>query len=530
MPKQEFQKLKLKKFPQVQDHETSEAKYWKTFTITAEEKLQSSPNCIHFAPNQSDTYLVTSSSKVNLYDSKTDKVQRGYSRFQDDAFSGKFRKDGKLIVAGDKNGYVKVFDVQTKAMLRQLKRHSAAVRTTCWASDGLHMLSGSDDKTVKRWDLASGETTWSSKDVHKDYVRCLDSHPTSGDVFVSGGYDHSINMWDSRTEGGPVINIDVGEPIEHCLFSPNGTMLYTASGNEVKVWDLLSGGSLMHTFCNHQKNITCLALDGTSSRILSSGLDGHIKIYSLSTMQVVHGMRLGAPLSCVGMSPDNQKLITGFVDGNMVIRTRKQGSHGSITNKEGWTTGDDEINNNIANSNALIGKYFKGAGHAVDKTEDGMIETERVARLRPYEIQLKKFNYQQALDGALKTRNPLVVVTVLEELSRRNGLEISLSGRDENSLEPLMSFAARYVSHPRYSKLIVQVVQKVLDLYASILGQSEAIDDLFVKLHRQVGVEITFHRQIMRILGSLDGIISTSSLSMNKTNSDNNLMLIPDKL
>lgn len=121
-------------------------------------------------------------------------------------------------------------------------------------------------------------------------------------------------------------------------------------------------------------------------------------------------------------------------------------------------------------------------------------------------------NNNRSLDAALKTRNPLVVITVLEELCRRNGLAIALSGRDEVSLEPLVSFSARYVSNPKYSGLIIQVIQKILDLYAVVLGQSEAIDSLFVKLHRQVKTEIVFQRQILRVMGSLDGIISVATM------------------
>jgi hypothetical protein len=60
---------------------------------------------------------------------------------------------------------------------------------------------------------------------------------------------------------------------------------------------------------------------------------------------------------------------------------------------------------------------------------------------------------------------------------------------DESTLEPLLSFAARYVSHPRYASLIVAVTHKVLDLYSSVLGQSDSIDELFLKLHRQVSQE-----------------------------------------
>ena len=55
-------------------------------------------------------------------------------------------------------------------------------------------------------------------------------------------------------------------------------MALTAGGNEIKVWDVLGGGKLLHTFSNHQKNVTGLAFDGTGSRLLSCGLDGHVKV------------------------------------------------------------------------------------------------------------------------------------------------------------------------------------------------------------------------------------------------------------
>lgn len=77
-----FPKLKLKQYAKVQDRETSEAKYWKSFNQTKEDQLQSSPNCIHFNPVDSSSYIVTGSVKISLYDSLNDKVLRAYSRFR----------------------------------------------------------------------------------------------------------------------------------------------------------------------------------------------------------------------------------------------------------------------------------------------------------------------------------------------------------------------------------------------------------------------------------------------------------------
>ena len=178
-----------------------------------------------------------------------------------------------------------VFDVKTKAMLRQLRRHTAPVRATTWASDGLNMISGSDDKKVKLWDLASQEVIWDSRNAHSDYVRCVESNPVAPEMFVSGAYDHTVKLWDRRQEQA-VCDMDHGHPVECCLIASSGAMVLTAGGNEIKLWDVVGGGRLVHTFCNHQKNITGMCFDGTGSRLLSCGLDGHVKVYSLQTMQV----------------------------------------------------------------------------------------------------------------------------------------------------------------------------------------------------------------------------------------------------
>lgn len=46
---------------------------------------------------------------------------------------------------------------------------------------------------------------------------------------------------------------------------------------------------------------------------------------------------------------------------------------------------------------------------------------QRKQRLKPYDSALRKFRYHDALDSALTSRNPVVVVTVLEEMMHRGG-------------------------------------------------------------------------------------------------------------
>ena len=86
----------------------------------------------------------------------------------------------------------------------------------------------------------------------------------------------------------------------------------------------------------------------------------------------------------------------------------------------------------------------------------------------------------------------------------------ALSARDEVTLEPLLSFLARYINNPRYAKLLIHITHNVLDIYSNIIGYSETIDELFNKLKKQVNNELVFQKLVMSSLGLLDGVINAS--------------------
>ena len=106
----------------------------------------------------------------------------------------------------------------------------------------------------------------------------------------------------------------------------------------------------------------------------------------------------------------------------------------------------------------------------------------------------------------IETRSPVVVVSVLRDLTHRQGLAAAISGRDEASLEPLVAFLARYTTSPRYASLLCEVCHVVLDLYAHALGQSEPIDELLMKLHRQLNAEVILHREMFAVRGLLETV------------------------
>jgi U3 small nucleolar RNA-associated protein 15 len=502
MPAGEFKKLVLKQFPTTTEIETVENAYWKKFQAPQELQQIGPITHIDVSPKTPNHIAITTSTRIHLYSTMSNEIVKSFSRFRDVVYSGTFRSDGRLIVAGGEAPQVNVLDIGTRSILRTFTGHKGAIRSARFSSDNVHVLSCSDDKTARYWDLPTGKPV-ALLGEHQDYVRASALSPISSNVWATASYDHTVKLWDLRTSDQTVssstLSLNHGAPVEACFIMPGGGLLMSAGGNVVKVWDILSGGRMLHSFSSHQKTITSIGLDGTGTRLLTGSLDGHLKIYDLKTYEVTHGFKYKSGVLAFGMSSTNSHLITGTVDGVLNIRRRN--------------IKKAEMHELQARSAIIRGgtyKYFIRGKSAKPSPNDFTVATTRHKRIAPYDRALRKFDYSKALNEALDTRSPIIVASMLEELRLRVGLERALAGRDEESLEPLLSFLLKYVTDPKYSSLLIHVCTLVCDIYAPKLSQSMLIDQLFVKLHEKINEELRTHKQILGVVGMLDTVMAAA--------------------
>ena len=510
-----YRPVALKVLPRKREHETNEARYWKKFRNPTTQQEAAPVTNISFCPIAPYNIAVTSSTRIKLYSARTNMQLKAFSRFRDVAYSGNFRSDGKLICAGGEDPIVKVFDVGSRAVLRSFKGHTGAVRVAKWSSSNTRILSGSDDKTLRLWDLPGQEKdSLLTIKGHTDYIRSASSDLSmSGEIWATGSYDHTVKLWDMRGASSQkaMMTCQHDQPVEACLVMPGGSLMLSAAGNTISVWDLISGGKLLHSFSNHQKTITSLCLDHSQSRILSASLDGHVKIYDVASHQVTHGMKYQTPVLSLAVGPNNMNLVTGGTDGSLCVRTRKADLAEQLGRADGGLNDADE---NAKMRGGTYKYYARGYG-AVAAPDSLAVEVQRKARLKPYDVSLKKFKYREALDAALETGQPLVVTSVLEELSHRDGLETALSGRNEATLKPLLAFLVKHISAPQYARTLVEACGRVLGLYASIVGQSIEVDELFKKLELRVKDEVGLQKEMFQLLGSLETIFASSAMATN---------------
>ncbi|XP_031796343.1 kinesin-like protein KIF21A isoform X6 [Sarcophilus harrisii] len=180
--------------------------------------------------------------------------------------------------------------------------HTKAV--LCIDSTDDLLFTGSKDRTCKVWNLVTGQEIMSLGGHPNNVVSVKYCNYTSLVFTISTSY---IKVWDIRdsakcirtlTSSGQVmpgdacststsrtVTIPSGEnQINQIALNPNGTFLYAASGNAVRMWDLKrfqSTGKLT----GHQGPVMCLTVDQISNGqdlIITGSKDHYIKMFDVT--------------------------------------------------------------------------------------------------------------------------------------------------------------------------------------------------------------------------------------------------------
>ena len=425
------------------------------------------------------------------------------------------------MVAGDESGSIQVFDVGSRAILKSWKEHKQPVWITRFSPFELTtLMSASDDKTIRMWDLPSQEST-ATLSGHQDYVRSGAFMPgQAAGLLVSGSYDQTVRLWDPRMPSRAVMTFKHAAPVECVLPMPSGTTILAAADNKISVLDIVAGRPLQ-MLQNHQKTVTSLCLASDDTRLVSGGLDGHVKIFETSGWNVVSGSKYPSPILSLsvissGSGRDDRHLAVGMQSGLLSIKTRLSGQQ-KVKEKERQKEMQALIDGRVEEldrkrakkkpsglKNRLRGRDFTGEG------ADVIIESNKrgsLAKPKPWEDMLRKGKYADALDRVLEDNDLPRTMTLLIALRHRSAMRTALSGRDEVSLQPIFKWTCKYITDPRYVTMCVDLGVLVLDLYAAQMGQSKEIDSLTRQLHNQVRREVDRAQEAWQTQGMLGMLI-----------------------
>lgn len=152
-------------------------------------------------------------------------------------------------------------------------------------------ISGSDDGTVKLWDLEHG-CELRTLIGHLNSVNAVACFP-DGYRVVSGSRDGILKIWDTRN--GDELETLKGhvESIDSIIIAKNGTLMISASSDAIKIWDIdIDHVNVLKTIKNGTNRTTAIALFSDEQRIISASNDKSLNIWDLNSGEnsyIYHG-------------------------------------------------------------------------------------------------------------------------------------------------------------------------------------------------------------------------------------------------
>lgn len=147
------------------------------------------------------------------------------------------------------------------------------------APGGRYVVSGSDDGTVKVWELATGDEVRSLLG-HTEKVKSVAVTP-DGRYVVSAGFDDVVKVWDLAT--GREVHTLSGHSLQvlGVAVTPDGRHVISASTDQtIKVWDLGTGREV-RTLSGHSDAVRSVAVTPDGRYVVSGSYDETVKVWEL---------------------------------------------------------------------------------------------------------------------------------------------------------------------------------------------------------------------------------------------------------
>lgn len=231
---------------------------------------------------------------------------------------------GLKVASGSDDKSVRVWDLSQRwSEPKELASFAERVLALSWSPDGKRLATGAGvpaaSGELKIWDPEKGEVVLELEDAHSDTVFAVAFSP-DGKHLLSGAADKFVKV--HETESGKHVKSFEGHT-HHVLgvaWKADGKVIASAGAdNVIKTWDFETGEQI-RTIAGHNKQVTGVQWVGKTDKLISSCADRSVRLINSGNGRAERAFGGAADfLYCVDVSEDGNTIVSGCEDGKIFI-------------------------------------------------------------------------------------------------------------------------------------------------------------------------------------------------------------------
>ena len=223
--------------------------------------------------------------------------------------------DGKTIISGSDDQTIRIWDLNSQKLLRTLKGHTDWVYDIAISADSQTLVSGSKDKTLRLWQLSGQHRTLTG---HTSYINSVAISPDATKI-ASGSYDKTVKLWNLSTGQVDTLKGHTREVLAVAISADGKKIVSGSVDRTLIIWNLKTLKA-QNTLVGHTSDVNAIALSSNNQQLVSVSDDRTIKLWNLNTGREIRTLTGHlADINAVDFSPDNQHIATGSDDKTVKI-------------------------------------------------------------------------------------------------------------------------------------------------------------------------------------------------------------------
>ena len=216
--------------------------------------------------------------------------------------------DRSQFVSGSDDYTVKLWNLREK-IDTTFSGHTDRVNALAFSPDGETLASGSNDKTFKLWDVSEEQIIATLTHIP------IPNNPPSdvlavafspdGDTLATAGYK-TVKFW-NVSDWTEESTLQHDNWVSSIVFSSDGERLATIDGREIKIWNV-STQTHTTTLTADTDWVGAIAFSPDSGTFAAAGASGYITLWSVSDWIVLGRINAYGSVSDLAFSPDEKTL------------------------------------------------------------------------------------------------------------------------------------------------------------------------------------------------------------------------------